>query len=389
MALYVDLRFLNSTQQLRHETLIALEDAIADILAEGSFSLDLRNALVDVELSDEVAFKIPLNGLVFSLMLIPSRFAVEDYKFSQNDFIFASANPKADIAKYFDESIQLAIGKAHIQTVTRWIEKSITNMARRTWNLSYLEGNTVNMYDLVHLANANPEVNELLNFQSNENSQFSEIEKSVELKTRRLIEILTKENNETCLHNMISTISEKQFQQVFVNISLKPDLYGDIIERPINTSFIRGMRDATDYFVNATGARKALVVNAREVRLAGYLSRKLALLLIATQLATDVDTCGTPHLLKMHIPTKEVAERFTNRFYKTSLKDKEFKYTAGKNTTADLIGKTLYFASPATCNLQGNKICRTCYGRLSDVNQFHIGLYSVLVLTEQITQMLD
>jgi hypothetical protein len=39
----------------------------------------------------------------------------------------------------------------------------------------------------------------------------------------------------------------------------------NICEHPVNTSFIRGLRSIEDFWVSATGARKALVISHHQL----------------------------------------------------------------------------------------------------------------------------
>lgn len=382
----LDLNFLNDLETRTSEC-----TSVVDVLIEGfqaDFSKESRNAVIAVQIQEE-QFEIRLNDLLFSLLLIPARFIEGiEYTFSRDDFLENTDDVTKSMLKYFNDTIEIFTGHVNVDNITTAFAKVIENTARQAWGINLFVGNSVNLYDVFKLMNENAEIADILNFQSNENSQFSEIESSVEAQTERLVELLKSDECDSYLKNMLGSISIKQFQQVFVNISLKPDLYGKIIERPINTSFFRGMRDSTDYYINATGARKALVVNATQVRLAGYLARKLALSLITTTLDKDIDDCGSNKLLPIKIETKDFAKRFTNRYYKLKHSDKEFKFTTNSDSTSKLVGKEILLASPITCGLSGNKVCCRCYGLLSDINQYHISMSAMLLLTEQIVQML-
>ena len=124
-----------------------------------------------------------------------------------------------------------------------------------------------------------------------------------------------------------------------------------------------------------------------QVKTAGYLSRKLILLLIATQLS-EVEDCGYTSLLPVTIKDERTFNRYTLRNYKEDIKDVTFTTIAPEDKDK-LLGKTIYVASPITCNLSNdNKVCKKCYGKLADINQYHAGLAPMLVLTEQIIQRL-
>jgi len=123
-----------------------------------------------------------------------------------------------------------------------------------------------------------------------------------------------------------------------------------------------------------------------QVRNAGYLSRKLSLLNITTNLDRTVEDCGSIDFLEVFVKDKDVAARFTNRFYKLKHTDK--KLLEVRRDTKKLIGKNILFRSPTKCRLGDGMICKTCYGHLSNINKFHIGLTAALILGNQIIQRL-
>lgn len=366
---------------------LELIDNIISIFHE-DFSNKIRSSIVNVLLGEEL-FSIKLNDLFYSLILQLSRISTDfNYTFTKESFVFDVSDVNYVMSMYFDYNIDVFSEKTNINTITECIGFALEKLSKYAWEINLLLGNTVNIYDILKLAEANSEVMDILNFSVNESSQYSEIEESITANNTRLVEILENEHTETCITNLLPVSNMGQFQQVFVNIGLKPDLYEEIIPKPINTSFLRGMRNSTDFFINAVGARKALITNAGQVRNAGYLSRKLGLLLVGTDLATDVKDCGKRSLVTTNISTNKLSSRYINRFYKDSEKDKKFKLITKENA-GNLVGKDIFLASPITCNLaKENKVCRTCYGKMADLNTFHIGLTSMLILGEQFIQML-
>lgn len=388
----VDYSFLlHDTGDREERTLEAIQELVSEL--ETDFSKKVLNTKVNVILGeDQKVFK--LNELIYSLLLIPVRFWSDEISEAanleitfDNSFISNVKNVNDVLKDYFDVTIESLTSVVDVGEITKKIQYVIERVAHYSWHFNLVKGNSVNIFDILKAASVDPELMAILNFTSDENAQFSTIEDSVDEQAKRLIEILKSDKHDTCIKNMLSSVSTKQFQQAFVNISLKPDLYGKIIEKPINTSFLRGMRNSTDFFINATGARKALITNANEVRAAGYLSRKLALLVIGLELDRE-NLCDGSELLPIVVRNEAHAKRLTHRFFKTKLSDKKYKETTNYLSVVPYIGKTLYFASPQTCKLSGNRICTRCYGTMSELNRFHVALASMLKLTEQIIQML-
>jgi hypothetical protein len=377
----IDLNFVNNKNP---EEVFEITDGLIEIFRD-----DWHRAFEQVKIKIKKETKIiNLNSLFTGLIYSTTRFPL-DRELTVDDLVLdLSTGVNENIANYLDDTIlEFTKQDGDISELSLFISKALSRAASYSWNINHFRGNTINIYDLIKLMQENPDLREIINFESNENLQFAEIESSVEEQTKKLVKILRSKDVDSCFKNIIPSVSIKQFQQVFVNISLKPDLYGIIISKPINTSFFRGMRNSTDYYINAQGARKALVTNATSVRSAGYLARKLILLCLGTQLDREVEDCGTNNLIELKLDNKDQAKRFTNSFYKLKPSDKKLSLVTNKNYM-DIIGKTVYFRSPITCKLGDGKICKTCYGHLSHTNKFHIGISAILVLCNQLIQRL-
>ena len=207
-------------------------------------------------------FENKVANIVLGLILVPVRFTLDrDLELDDFNFNIDSSSINKFIGDYFDKTIEQYNRKKNIKELSVMFTKVLTFNAKVAWDINLSVGNTANIYDMVKLMGRNKRVKEILFFESNENNQFKDIEDSVSEQNKELVNILLNESD-TCYKNLLPSVSIKQFQQVFTNISLKPDLNGIVIEQPINTSFLRGMRGSTDYFINAIGARKALVTNA-------------------------------------------------------------------------------------------------------------------------------
>ena len=207
-------------------------------------------------------FENKVANIVLGLILVPVRFTLDrDLELSDFNFNIDSSSINKFIGDYFDKTIEQYNRKKNINELAVMFTKVLTFNAKVAWDINLSVGNTANIYDMIKLMGKNERVKEILFFESNENNQFKDIEDSVSEQNKELVNILLNESD-TCYKNLLPSVSIKQFQQVFTNISLKPDLNGIVIEQPINTSFLRGMRGSTDYFINAIGARKALVTNA-------------------------------------------------------------------------------------------------------------------------------
>jgi hypothetical protein len=267
------------------------------------------------------------------------------------------------------------------------LNESIARTLRRLSELSgycnVRAGNTISVWSLIQLMESNKEFDDLIHLKIPEGLQFSEIEDFLNNeKLGRLVEMLKEED--TCLRPYIRSatgINTRQLSQAIMNVGLKPDLFGNVIEHPIDTNFLVGMRDIRDYFVLSIGARKAQITNFKQVKDAGYLTRKLSLLMIDTDLDRGNEDCGTQYFLECEVEARRTLQRIAGRRY------------AGADgllhpifaTDTHLIGETLLIRSPITCASHSG-VCKTCYGEgLAELNSdIHAGIFAMTYLTNSL-----
>ncbi|WP_368880445.1 hypothetical protein, partial [Proteus mirabilis] len=187
---------------------------------------------------DGKVHSVELESLIFGLTFLFTKFPLErDLRFDELLLTIENEDGKSIesvIENYYNDVI-IEHGKP--EEIAPFIMESINIISNMSWDINYIHGSTINIIDLFRAMKEYPELKEIVNFTSDENAQFSEIVEEVSKKTDRFVELLTKSDLDTCFKDVIPSVSIKQLQEVFVNISLKPDVYGNIIEKPINTSF--------------------------------------------------------------------------------------------------------------------------------------------------------
>ena len=258
LELILDLEGLSSTQVVEEIDTVAEE--LRELIIEDFSTV---YSMVDLTVNGET-LNVKASKLLIILPVVASR-ALEQkidgevigYDLSIEDFKVTS-----DIEAFFDESISIFCDNGFDQSiVTKAISVALEKISKVTWWFNEISGSTFNIYDTAHQCMEDEELFDLLNYKVDETLQFSEIEELAEEATDRLIKKI-KSNPKNCLSYIVDTVSTKQFQQSMVSISLKPDLNGNVIDGVVNTSFLQGMRNAKDFFINAQGARKALITNA-------------------------------------------------------------------------------------------------------------------------------
>ena len=269
----IPLDFVNDSSDASYDEHLELLDAIYEGFKEG-LSKEAREMSIDVSLGDSL-FQIRLNDFFVSLLLLFSRMPLREenvdkiYIVDESDFIHNVSNINGTIGNYYTTTLHKFEDNTSIETINRRIGYSLELIAKYTWNINYYKGNTVNLYDIFKFMEEVPEVKDIMNFQVDEHQQFSEIEDSITKRTNELISLIKDKSGDNYLNAMVDSVSKGQFQQVFVNVGLKPDLYENIIPKPINTSIMRGFRNSTDFYINAVGARKALITNASKCIVTG------------------------------------------------------------------------------------------------------------------------
>jgi hypothetical protein len=315
----------------------------------------------------------------------------------------------ADLDSYSDYHTALLKHFKYSNGVKKVISEIIGELATVSGDINAIFGNSVSIKSLIDLSNNNPEFRELLHYTlpEDQNIQFDEIEGIIKKNLDRIMEILGETDNQlTSYINSGSGINAKQFGQVVSLIGSKPDLYGKIIPVPINTSFMRGL-DVLAFYINALGARKALITNHQQVRNSGYLTRKLSVLMMDTKVAerdpdemnfdaphielpeikvSDVEDCGSHenNYMTISIDNHKLLKRLNGRYYLNENGDLDVIDSIDE----DFIGQKVRIPSPITC-ASNDGVCKKCYGELFDINRdLNIGMIAVLLLTDPLTQRL-
>jgi RNA polymerase Rpb1, domain 5 len=344
--------------------------------AENTF---LKDEFVELVVEGET-YEITYGNLL--TLLIVARPFNENKVPMEEDILFDLSDLKA-YGQYYTELLEKFGYSNEIKTS---IKDIVSELAVVSGDMNVTFGNTVSIKSLIDLGKNVGRFRELLHyrFPKDENFEFNEIEAVIK---RNLDEIMTilKETDNMMKYYIQSGagVNAKQYGQVLSLIGSKPDLFGNIIPHPINTSFMRGL-SVRDFYINALGARKALITNHQQVRNSGYLTRKISMLLMDTKLA-NVEDCGSHenNYMNINIDSKNTLKRYSKRFYLDNNVLKEIDVN-----DEDLIGQILKMPSPVSC-ASNEGICKKCYGKLFDINKdLNIGMIAVLILTDPLTQRL-
>lgn len=181
-------------------------------------------------------------------------------------------------------------------------------------------------------------------------------------------------------------ILTKQFAEFTIAQGLKPTLDGVIMPVAIeNSTLIRGLDRPSYVYIDASAARKSLILNKTVMGLAGNFGKLVLQLAKTLKLSTTVSDCDTKHLLPIHISNKKILKKFNNRYYKLEGDDELQLLNAKKDK--HLVGETIWLRSPVTCAL-GDHVCAKCFGRTAGLN-YDIAAGAAGFESEEVTKELE
>ena len=304
-----------------------------------------------------------------------------DIEFDETDLFDGSS--AGDVDQYIRDIAKMAVAAGLNERIKEKIFEVIQNLLVLSTKVNEINGITVDLYSLAKMYKTNPEAQALIDFQLDETKTLDEMTEDMAKLTKEVERVFSAPGSPYRELIKGGAVNKKQLTQMISCVGLKPDLDDNICEHPVNTSFIKGLRSIEDFWVSATGARKALVISHHQVRRSGYLARKL-LLLTSDIVLADVDACNTAHPLELEIPDMETFKRLEGRVAEDGTvldgSEEQFKKYNGR----------LKIYSPMTCACKTG-ICRRCYGKLFDMaysEHYRVGSVGVLLLTSCLTQRL-
>ena len=233
----------------------------------------------------------------------------------------------------------------------------------------------------------NEKIRELNNMEVPQTLQTADVEQLLNKKHQELIyELGITKNPIWYISKAGNHIKPKQVQELFISYGQIPDISGNVIPYTMKgNGFATGYIDPTSYYIAATGARLAAIMNKTHMGDAGYLSRNLMIASRTLSLSRTQFDCGTKHLLPLNVTNSTFLHRLENRWYAETLGGplKLIHYEDCK----DLIGKKIWIRSLLTC-AGGDECCHVCYGRDSHLvmNMPGMSIFNTEVYSEPVSQ---
>lgn len=220
--------------------------------------------------------------------------------------------------------------------------------------------------------------------------QPKDIETAISNHVKMICEIISNTNNEiACLIKSGKLISPGQFGEVSVAIGFKSDLDGNTIPIPsLNNIMITGINNAIDKYIDSVGGRKACINSKIGISVPGATSKKMNANAADFTLRRNNVMCDSVVTMPFTIKNDQYLEGMNGHYY---YDDKHQLQCINYKHDKHLIGQTLNFRSPITCNCGDGEICRYCYpSKLTEANSSlaSIGAYAAIVMGEPLGQMM-
>lgn len=308
------------------------------------------------------------------------------------DTLFDTVNISKDaISLKKDSIIHTFKDKMSVEDLCKCLRHIVESLATISKNFCVIQGNTIDIRDIIDLANKNKRFDELIHTEYPDNLPMSFIEQDIMTKTYETKNII--ESDLTCSIKPFlkagDNVNIGQMSQCLISIGPRSDIYGNISPVIVNTNFVRGLRNVSDYYLESYSCRKALMANKYAMSDSGYTGRQMDLLGIDATLV-DVDDCGSNHSVEIAVSSDKILNMLRYKLYESGTGkngEKIYKEICPERDKK-LIGKTLKIRSHILCDLPEGFYCKKCYGGLS---YFILGYNTDLVaahsLSEPVGQM--
>lgn len=386
-------------------------DNIMNILSDGIETDYVQNMMIHIIFTDGVECDVTICEYLFALIFFTLPLAVKesvgDYSYRINGYNKEMAEEECSINSdklfYVTDITQKAICKfIDNKFVKRY--RTILPLIQLNQTIDIIFGkfrdirkfqmylmNTINLEDTIYLMRTYKDFYDAVHCDAS-GIPIEEV-KNYGMKAAQLqVDYIT--NSDHCLRDSFRTgegVNVKQFKEVQANIGPKPNGKGGVFPTIINSSFITGgLKSPQDMVIESSIGRQAQILSKNNVGFSGNFARLLGLNCMNTFLHEDpTHICHTKNFIKVYIKDEDILKAMDMRFYRKVENGIEYLLDADKDK--HLIGETLYFRSPMTCESfhNGHGICYRCYGNLAYVNRnVNVGKIAAEEQSSRFTQRL-
>lgn len=347
----------------------------------------LQHALIKftVHTDDKVIRTLPLNRFMMSLVFLKP---VIDYLDNINidDFI---------LTDYMSKKTRIKIQDKIVETLTSY-GKTISDikaiMSRMSLDLKELllvfsqadmQIFTAENLFLDHYRDSEV-IRDINNTEYSSDMQTNDIVEANAAKYKILEAEMLKRNNPFFIDNKFTNlIKPKQMEELYINFSQIPDGKNIVPVIMNGNGFRAGYHEMPVMYAGAIAARVPDIMNEEYMGSAGYFARNLWILTYGT-LSKTVWDCGSVNKIPVVIDEMELDMK-DGRYYSDTEDGIVLKILHKEDK--HLIGKTLWFRSPCTCNLNED-CCHVCYGsKALKVGELEGGfIYTTELVTKDVSQ---
>ena len=311
------------------------------------------------DVDDEVVYTLPLNRFMFSLAFL--RPIIKWIEFVDiNDFLVIEAltdKRRKEIVNNITETLA-SYGYSQKEMLNTMADVSLDiKLYTKIFGEAVMPVFTAENLMLDHYRECK-EFRDLNNTTYPQSMQTAEIVAKNKEKYQELEKIMTERNNPFFKCNKyIKVLKPKQMEELYIHLCQSPDGQ-EIVPYTVNgNGFSGGYKTKQGVYIAAIAARVPDLMNKDYMGKAGYFNHNLMMLTYGT-LSPTVWDCGSVNPIHIKLTEKNF-KQFEGRFYYTS--KNMGKERILKSTDTHLIGQSLWFRSPCTCNLKQD-VCHLCYG---------------------------
>lgn len=390
MNLLLEVPKLNTVEDLKNllRPIYIIEDYMDDYDAYEEFQIKLMNIICGCFASDEKirrtcieypiqfkfyrednkSYKIQLRHFLYNVYLWYSFVEVSDIHILDDSFIL-EAEEIPHINDFINEKVIKVMRELNVKETTIGFNVSKTNYKLRgiSLELSQIMGFHFDEKTFIEMYK-DPVIRELMTIELPQDAQPVEIEKIIDDAEKKLVNYLKSipDNPISIILRAGTGIKIKQLVEYLIMMGMKPSLEGEVMPIPIETSSLVGGLNRPSYqYIDASGARKPLIMNYKEMGNAGYFSKKMLELARTLELSREISDCDTKHLVTYEVKTKKHLKKLVGKYYKLD-GDDDFRLL--KPTDEKLIGKKIHVRSAVTCACGQNHVCARCVGEVANLN---------------------
>lgn len=390
MNLLLEVPKLNTVKDLKNllRPIYIIEDYMDDYDTYEEFQIKLMNIICGCFASDEKirrtcieypiqfkfyrednkSYKIQLRHFLYNVYLWYSFVEVSDIHILDDSFIL-EAEEIPHINDFINEKVIKVMRELNVKETTIGFNVSKTNYKLRgiSLELSQIMGFHFDEKTFIEMYK-DPVIRELMTIKLPQDAQPVEIEKIIDDAEKKLVNHLKSipDNPISIILRAETGIKIKQLVEYLIMMGMKPSLEGEVMPIPIETSSLVGGLNRPSYqYIDASGARKPLIMNYKEMGNAGYFSKKMLELARTLELSREISDCDTKHLVTYEVKTKKHLKKLVGKYYKLD-GDDDFRLL--KPTDEKLIGKKIHVRSAVTCACGQNHVCARCVGEVANLN---------------------